>query len=126
MSSFAIALASIAPRLESHIDVKTISQKLTKIELRATNRGYLPTYVSAVSRPQPWNHELRVRIRVTGCTLVSGLASTDIGHLRGWGRGADEEANAPFFQKSQAIEDIDLTWVVEAPAASRSRLASPG
>src|SRR5262249_14410631 len=44
---------------------------------------------------------------------VAGESVADLGQLPGWGRGADKEGNAPFFQKSRGIEDIGLSWVVE-------------
>jgi hypothetical protein len=125
LSSFAIALACLGPRLESHVTAEVISQKLTRIDLVATNGGYLPTYVSATSRRRPWNRGIQARFRTSGCTLVSGPPSADLGHLRGWGRGADEEANAPFFQKSQAVEDVGLTWVVEGAGQVEIEIGAP-
>jgi hypothetical protein len=125
LSSFAIALASLGPRLQSHVELEMISPKLARIDLVATNGGYLPTYVSGVSRRQPWNRGLQVRFRAPGCTLLSGQPFADLGHLRGWGRGADQEANAPFFQKSQGVDDIGLTWVVEGAGRVEIEIGAP-
>jgi Zinc carboxypeptidase len=125
LASFAIALTCLGPRLKSYVTAEIISEKLTRIDLLATNDGYLPTYVSATSRSRPWNRGLQARFRTSGCTLVSGPPSADLGHLRGWGRGADEEANAPFFQKSQAIQDIGLTWVVQGTGQVEIEIGAP-
>jgi hypothetical protein len=125
LSSFAIALSGIGPRLHSHVSVERLSQTLAKIELNVANRGYLPTYVSAVSRKQPWNHGLRASVRASGCALVSGELSAELGHLRGWGRGADEEANGAFFQKSQAVDDIRLIWIVEGAGRIEIEIGAP-
>jgi hypothetical protein len=125
LSTVAIALASFAPRVEAHISSEPIAQSLTKIRLVATNRGYLPTFITAVSRAQPWNGGLQVRFRHSGCNLVSGQAAADIGHLPGWGRGADEESNAPFFQKSQGIHDVAMTWVVEGAGQVEIEIGAP-
>ena len=125
LSSFSIALASLGPRLQSHVDVRMLSERLTSIDLVATNCGYLPTYVLATSRRQPWNPGLKVRLHTSGCTLLSGQPFADLGHLRGWGRGADEEANGPFFQKSQAVDDIALTWVVEGTGRVEIEIGAP-
>ena len=55
LASFAIALASLAPRLQTRISTARVDEDLTKINLFATNSGYLPTYVSAASQTQSWN-----------------------------------------------------------------------
>src|SRR5262249_36150469 len=110
LCSFAVALASLGPRLQSHITVETISPTLTKIDLLATNSGYLSTDVSNTGRKQPWHRGLQASLRTSGCKLVSGESVADLGQLPGWGRGADEEGNAPFFQKSRGVEDIALSW----------------
>jgi hypothetical protein len=125
LSSFAVALASLGPWLETRIDAEVIAPKLTRIELVATNRGFLPTYVSGISQRQAWNRGLSARFRASGCRLVAGQPAVDLGHLRGWGRGAGEEANAPFFQKSQAVDDVGLTWVVEGAGQIEIEIGAP-
>jgi hypothetical protein len=125
LAAFAIALASLAPRLQTHVTTERISEKLTRIDLLTINGGYLPTYVSAISRGRAWNCALQARFRASGCTRVSGPSPADLGHLPGWGRGADEEANAPFFQKSQAIEDVGLTWVVQGSGQVEIEIGAP-
>jgi hypothetical protein len=124
-SSFAIVLASLAPRLQSHVSVEKISHKHSRIDLAATNSGYLPTYVSGISRRQLWNRGIRAHFRTSGCTVVSGQPIVELEHLRGWGRGANEEANGPFFQKSQAIDDIGLTWFVEGGGQVEIEVGAP-
>jgi hypothetical protein len=125
VSSFAVALASLGPRLEARLTAERIAPDLTKLELLATNSGYLPTYVSAISRTQPWNSPLQARVRTDGCKLLAGPEFAELGHLRGWGRGDDEEANGPFFQKSQAVNDISLTWLVTGQGLFTVEVGSP-
>jgi hypothetical protein len=125
LSSFAIALASLGPRLQTHFSVNPIAEKLTKIELVTSNSGYLPTYVSAASKNRPWNRGLQVRFKTSGCTLISGEPLADAGHLRGWGRGPDEEGNAPFFQKSQGVHDVAMAWIVEGSGQVEIEIGAP-
>jgi len=125
LSSFAVALMSLRPHLDSCVAVAPITSTLTKIDLHATNSGYLPTYVMEASLARPWNSGLRVAIKTSGCTLVSGQSSTEVGHLSGWGRGLDEEINAPFFQKSQGVHDIARTWIVEGQGEVQIKIGAP-
>jgi Zinc carboxypeptidase len=125
LASFAIALASLAPRLQTRISTAPVDENLTKINLVGTNSGYLPTYVSAASQAQPWNRGLQVSFQSSGCALVSGESSADVGHLRGWGRGAHEEGNAPFFQKSQGVHDVAMTWIVKGSGQVQIEIGAP-
>jgi hypothetical protein len=125
LSSFALALMSLRPHLDSRVAVESISGSLTKVSLFACNSGYLPTYVTAESRTRPWNSGLNVLVEPSGCTLVSGQSSTEVGHLPGWGRGVNEEANAPFFQKSRGVHDIIRTWIVEGQGELRIEIGAP-
>jgi hypothetical protein len=125
LSSFTAALAALGPRLEPHVTAEPIAQGVTKVELLATNGGYLPTYVSEISRAQSWNPPLQARFRADGCKLLAGPEYAELGHLRGWGRGNDEEANGPFFQKSQAVDDVSLTWLVAGRGRVTVEVGSP-
>src|SRR5262249_2227399 len=124
-ASLAITLPSLAPRLETRIAAEPISDDLTKITLVATNSGYLPTYVSAASAKQPWNKGLQIRFQASGCALHSGSPAAQARHLRGWGRGAFEEGNAPFFQKSQGVHDLTMTWIVGGTGEVQIEVGAP-
>ena len=125
LASLAIALPALAPRLETRIAATPITGNLTKITLVAANSGYLPTYVTAASLQQPWNQGLQVRFEASGCVLHSGAPVTQAGHVRGWGRGAHEEGNAPFFQKSQGVQDLTMSWVVEGSGEIQIEIGCP-
>ncbi len=125
LASFALVLASFAPRLETVISVSTKSSRLTEVRLSVVNSGYLPTYITSGSRNRPWNTGIRIIARTVGCNLINGPTVIDVGHVRGWGRGAYEEANAPFFQKSQAVEDNSVDWIVEGSGDIEIECGSP-
>jgi hypothetical protein len=111
ISSLAISLAAFAPRLEVDIFSEPIADSMIRITLTATNGGYLPTFVSARVKEHEVDR-LNISIRLSAGELVSGESFVVVDHLGGWGRGVEEEGNAPFFQKSQAVRDIRYTWVV--------------
>src|SRR5262249_22126705 len=49
LSSFALMLASLAPRLKIGISTRPISPRFTELHLSAINTGYLPTYITVNS-----------------------------------------------------------------------------
>jgi Zinc carboxypeptidase len=124
-SSFALILASLAPCLKIDISTKAISSRFTELHLSAVNSGYLPTYITVNSLRRIWNHGIKIQLRTSGCELVSGLSVVELGHLGGWGRGADEEANGPFFQQSQGGDDISVDWVIEGSGDVEVEIGSP-
>ena len=125
LSSFVVVLMSLRPHLDSRVEAKPISSNLTKVDLFATNRGYLSTYVMEGSLALPWNSGLKVLFETSGCRLLSGQSSADVGHAAGWGRGVNEEANAPFFQKSSGVQDITQTWIVEGGGDVHVQIGAP-
>jgi hypothetical protein len=125
LASFAIALMSLRAHVDCRLATTSISSALTKVDLAISNGGYLPTYVTEGSRAQPWNSGLSVRFETAGCTLVSGDAVADVGHLPGWGRGPNEEANAPFFQRSRGVADIARTWIVDGRGEVTITIGAP-
>lgn len=125
VSSFAVTLMALRPNLNCHVKAERISETLTRIDLFVTNDGYLPTYITNASVNRPWNSGLKILAEASGCTLVSGQSSTDLGHLPGWGRGANHEANGPFFQKSQGVYDVLQTWIVAGPGQLDIQVGAP-
>ena len=125
LSVVAITLASLAPRVAAQITTERIGPSVTKISLIASNSGYLPTSVTAVGQSLPWNRGLQMRFRCSGCSLVSGPVAAEVAHLAGWGRGAEDEGNAPFFQKSEAAFDVTQSWVVNGSGDVEIEIGGP-
>lgn len=53
-------------------------------------------------------------IETEGCELVDGSgARREVGHLRGWGRGLSEHADAPLYMRSGGSDNWrTLSWHV--------------
>lgn len=61
----------------------------------------MPTWGLDSSRGRPWNTPVYAEIETKGCELVDGgSARREVGHLRGWGRGLGEHADAPLYMRS--------------------------
>lgn len=125
LSAVATTLASLASRIASQITVERIGQSLAKISLVASNSGYLPTSITAVGQSLPWNRGVQIRFRSHGCSLVSGPATAEVAHIAGWGRGAEDEGNSPFFQKSQGTFDVTQSWVVKGSGEVEIEIGGP-
>ena len=125
MSEFVVLLASLAQDLQVSVATEPVSGQLRRVRLIVTNVGHLPTYVTATSRSRVWNGPVRVVARPLDCRIVEGAPTRELGHLPGWGRGDEEEANGPFFQRSQGIVDAQLTWIIEGPGTLEIEVGSP-
>jgi hypothetical protein len=125
MARFVLDLAATAPALDLEVTTEPLRAGVRRVRLQAANTGYLPTYVTAGSRDRSWNAPIRVAARPTGCAITAGPTLATLGHLAGWGRGEDEEGDGPFFQKSAAIPDASLTWIIEGSGTLEIEVGSP-
>jgi zinc carboxypeptidase len=125
MAKFVLAMASAAPNLDLALKTEQLGDGLRRIRLLVTNTGFLPTYVTAGSRDRSWNSPIQLTAKPSNCRLVAGPASTTLDHMAGWGRGKDEESDGPFFQKSGAIVDTSVTWIVEGSGTLEIEAGSP-
>lgn len=125
-SRFVLRLASLAPRVVfSRVDVVELAPGLRRVEAVVENRGYLPTYVLASSKPRPWNEGVRVAIDLPdGASLEAGEANVLVGHLEGW--GGNDRFTAPSIARS--VIDVGrrrVIWVVRGDGPLKVRASAP-
>ena len=75
------------PALEL-VGTERLGDGLTRVQLRAVNRGYLGTYGLPSARELPLSEPLRLSIEGDTVTPVAPAQTVhEIGHLEGWGKG---------------------------------------
>ena len=92
---------SLAPRVAAQLTTERIEPSVTKISLIASNSGYLPTSVTrrSVAAMESGLANALSMLRLFPCVRPG---SGRVADLAGWGRGAEDEGNAPFFQKERS------------------------
>lgn len=114
MTRFMIRFAQAMPRLTVEpVTAEKVSDGIYKVTAVVGNLGYLSTNLTEeasklrISKP--------VEVTISGCKVVSGLETTDIGNLEGYGStstGTFFYGNISTMQNAHARKK--LTWVVEA------------
>ncbi|MBA1145771.1 peptidase M14 [Ectothiorhodospiraceae bacterium WFHF3C12] len=102
-SAFYFQIAALAPRPELRVlEVRALGDDVHRVEMEATNIGYLPTYVLDSARDRDWNEELTAVVEPGDCRLARDAdARRTIGHLAGWGRGLHSGGNSLFHRFSR-------------------------
>jgi murein tripeptide amidase MpaA len=136
LTSFALAQAATAPRLEARLTEEELSPGLRRLELTVENAGFLPTNVSKLAADRKLVKEVRAVLRLPqGAELVSGEEETDLGHLAGRSALLGNSWKDPaFFSGLPSDYARRLVWVVrgagqvgvevESEKAGTVRLAS--
>jgi murein tripeptide amidase MpaA len=84
LARFALAHASVAPRLETRLETEELSPGIRRVELTVENTGYLPTNVTRLAADKKLVKPVEVEIKIPeGASLVSGDVEVDLGHLTG-------------------------------------------
>jgi hypothetical protein len=90
-----LRVMALAPRLALDVaSVERLGPDVSRVTLRTTNLGYLPTYVLASAKRLAL--DARVFLDTVGSRGVSvepSEASLEVGHLDGWGRGRFGESS---------------------------------
>lgn len=119
------ALAGFRPSIDMRVTADAIASGLTRLRLEISNSGYLPTSVAALARTQHWNIGIRASITTEGCRVVAGAREVDLGHLPGWGRGNEHEANGHFFQGSDETRRYHAEWILSGEGSATIATTSP-
>jgi hypothetical protein len=83
-----LRVATLLPQLKLEVVKQERQGERTRIELRVSNSGYLPSYGLPSAKDVPHAEPLRLTLQTEGLTLVAPTAPTvEIGHLDGWGGG---------------------------------------
>ena len=92
-------VAALAPKLEvAKIDRQTVSEGVTRVEVRVANTGYLGTYGVPSAKHLDFNEPVYAVATPHRCELVAGSPSHQVlGHLDGWGHGLHTGTNLPAY-----------------------------
>jgi murein tripeptide amidase MpaA len=114
MTRFMLRFAQSMPRLTvDTLEKEEVSEGVYKITAIVGNLGYLPTNLTELA------NELRiskpVEVRISGAKFVTGLETTKIGNLEGYG---STKTGVVFYGNISTMENAHarkkLTWVVKA------------
>lgn len=116
MTRFMIRFAQVVPRLTvDTLKAEKVTDGVYKVTAIVGNLGYLATNLTEeannlrISKP--------VEVKISGCKVVSGLETTDIGNLEGYGStrtGTSFYGNISTMENAHARKKLE--WVVQADA----------
>lgn len=118
MTRFMIRFAQVVPRLTvDTLKAEKVTEGVYKVTAIVGNLGYLATNLTEeannlrISKP--------VEVKISGCKVVSGLETTDIGNLEGYGStrtGTSFYGNISTMENAHARKKLE--WVVQADAGT--------
>ncbi len=118
MTRFMIRFAQVVPRLTvDTLKAEKVNEGVYKVTAIVGNLGYLATNLTEeannlrISKP--------VEVKISGCKVVSGLETTDIGNLEGYGStrtGTSFYGNISTMENAHARKKLE--WVVQADAGT--------
>lgn len=118
MTRFMIRFAQVVPRLTvDTLKAEKVTDGVYKVTAIVGNLGYLATNLTEeannlrISKP--------VEVKISGCKVVSGLETTDIGNLEGYGStrtGTSFYGNISTMENAHARKKLE--WVVQADAGT--------
>ncbi len=118
MTRFMLRFAQVVPRLTvDTLKAEKVTDGVYKVTAIVGNLGYLSTNLTEeaknlrISKP--------VLVNISGCKVVSGLETTDIGNLEGYGStrtGTSFYGNISTFENAHARKKLE--WVVQADSGT--------
>lgn len=98
-----LRVASLAPRLQVHVERTPLSDDATLVDIRAENIGYLGTHALKSAERLPHNEALYLEAEPQGSSELSVTTPLPIqlGHLDGWGRGLFSGDSALYMMASR-------------------------
>ncbi len=126
VTSFALAHASCAARLEARLEVEPLGDGLRKVELRIENTGYLPTNVTRMALDKKIAKPVKAEIMLPeGARLVTGEAEVELGHLAGRSALAGNRWKSPgFFEGLPSEYARRVEWVMRGEGPLRVEVRS--
>ncbi len=122
MSAVFLRMAAMQPKLVLEGPrVTEVGEGRRRIDLTVRNIGYLPTYITEISRERPYNTPLFAELK-----LGSGLFSPDplrveLGHLDGWGHGRHQRF-VHMHKSAGSTSVAHASWLVEGPGTLTLRV----
>ena len=121
-----LRVAALMPRVALELrKAEPIGPKMTRVDVRVVNRGYLGTYGLPSAKKLPHSEPLRLTAEGAGLRLTApGEASVEIGHLDGWGQGLYNGPTifAPWTRGS--VHEKHVTLVVEGRGKLKLKVGS--
>ncbi len=117
-AAFAIAFASLAPRLAWRaVEATALGDGCWRVLAVVENAGFLPTHVSAQAKKVKAARPPRLEIDLPGgATLEGGKRKVDVEHLEG---RSNKLAVTSIWTDSNTDNRARVEWVVRAPAGAR-------
>ena len=121
-----LRVAALIPRVG--IDVlrtEKLGEKLTRIELRISNRGYFGTYGLNSAKKLQHSEPLRLSAECTDVRLAAPAESViEVGHLDGWGQGLYAGANVFFPWTRGNVHEKFVTLVAQGKGKLKVKVGS--
>jgi hypothetical protein len=121
-----LRVAALVPRVAVEVKkVERLGEKMSRVDVRVVNRGYLGTYGLPSAKKLPHSEPLRLSVEGKGLKLAApGESSVEIGHLDGWGQGLYNGPTifAPWTRGS--VHEKHVTLVVEGRGRLTLRVGS--
>jgi len=121
-----LRVAALVPNVSLEVQkVERIGEKMTRLDVRVANRGYLGTYGLSSAKKLPHSEPLRLTVKGAGLKLAApGESSVEIGHLDGWGQGLYNGPTifAPWTRGS--VHEKHVTLVVEGRGKLKLKVGS--
>ena len=127
LAAYWLRVAALLPRVVvEEIKSERTGGEVSCVSVTVGNQGYMPTWGLDSSRALPWNTPVYAEVEAKGCELVDGgSVRREVGHLRGWGRGLGEHADAPLYMRSGGSDNRrTLSWHVKGSGAVVVRVGS--
>ena len=117
---FNLRHAAAAPRVQvDDVTVEALGAGLYKLRAVVSNHGYLPTNLSDVALENNVAEPVRVRLELSGATLIMNPAEVELGHLAG--RNERKYPWSPWGQQWSAVSGV-AEWLVRVPDVSSADL----
>ncbi|MBZ9538755.1 M14 family metallopeptidase [Modicisalibacter tunisiensis] len=128
IADYWLRVASLVPRLAiAEMRCEPLGGDYRELRVTVENRGYLPTHGVNAARERPWNVGVEAWLETEGCRLCEpGRARQHLGHLEGWGRGLDEAAHMPWYQRSRGSEHrAHARWLIRGEGRVTLHVGGP-
>lgn len=124
-AEFAIAFASLAPRLAwREVEVTPLGEGRFHLLVVVENQGFLPTYGSNQAKKMKAARPVRLELTLPdGATLLSGKPKQEVGHLEG---RSNKLGVTSIWSLSQTDNRGKTEWLVQAPEGGTLTLRAIG
>lgn len=121
-AAFAVAFASLAPRLAWHaVELRALGDDTYHLTAVVQNVGFLGTHGSQQAKKTKAVRPVRIELSLPdGATLQSGKARVELGHLE----GRSNKISAAYYGSSPTDNRAKAEWLVHAPGGGEVTLTA--